>query len=164
MAIPCPICNHPQRQAIDKALLATESLQHVTSLFNVPYRSLFNHKKNHVTAKLKKAKEVSEGAEADSLLKRIKSLETKALSLLDKAESSGDLRTALHGVREARACLEILAKLQGELAQEGATTVNVLVTSPAWVEMRTVIITALEDYPEAKAKLTEALEANYAGS
>ena len=105
---------------------------------------------------LLKAKEVKELARADTILKQLKTLQGKAMDLLEKAERSGDLRTALQGIREARGCLELLAKLSGELAQEGST-VNVLVTSPAWIEMRTVILRTLTDYPEAREAVTQAL-------
>lgn len=159
---PCLVCNHKQRLAIDKAILEGETLPHLAQRFTVSGRSLFNHKQKHIPASLLKAKQIKEEAMADTLLGRIQALESKAMELLSKAERTGKIKVALQGVREARACLELLAKLTGEL-QEGAT-VNVLVASPEWIDMRTVILTTLEDYPEAKAKLTEALEVNYAGS
>ncbi len=70
-----------------------------------------------------KAQEAQEVAQADNLLEQVQNLQAKALSILAKAEAAGDLRTALQGIREARSCLELLAKLQGELQQEG--TVNI---------------------------------------
>jgi hypothetical protein len=47
-------------------------------------------------------------------------LQNRALSILDRADESGDLRTALSAIREARSNLELLAKLLGELQPEGS--------------------------------------------
>lgn len=149
----CPVCVHSERQEIEKALLRGETLQQLTQ-YGVSKRSLFNHKHNHITERLKKAQEVKEVARADSLLDQLKQLQQKALELLDKAEAAGDLRTALQGVREAKGCLELLAKLQGELAQEGSINI---VLSPSWVSLRTVILRTLEPYPEARLKIAQAL-------
>jgi hypothetical protein len=105
-------------------------------------------------AKLVKAQEAREIAKADSLLDQVTELRDKALSILDKAEQAGDLRTALQGVREAKGCLELLARLQGELQEQA--TVNVLI-NPQWLSLRTVILQTLELYPEARLRLAEAL-------
>ena len=47
-------------------------------------------------------------AAADDLLGQVRALRSKAMSILLAAERQGDLRTALAGIREARACLELL--------------------------------------------------------
>ena len=157
----CPVCVHGERQEIEKALLGSETLHQIAQRFELKYWAVYRHKHRHLPSTLLKAQEVQEVARADSLLDQLKQLQQKALTLLDKADAAGDLRTALQGVREAKGCLELLAKLQGELAQEG--TVNILV-SPAWVSLRTVILRTLEPYPEARLKLSQALrEVDHAG-
>ena len=72
-----------------------------------------------------------------------------------KAEADGDIRTALAGIREARGCLELLAKLLGEL-RDGAA-VNVAV-SPGWVAVRSAILDALAPYPDARLAVAVRLE------
>jgi hypothetical protein len=106
---------------------------------------------------LVKAQDAAEVAHADNLLEQVKSLQARALTILDKAEASGDLRTALSAIREARGNLELLAKLLGELQQEG--TVNVIM-SPEWLSIRSTIVTVLEPYPQARTAVLEALSAN----
>ncbi len=101
------------------------------------------------------AKEATEVARGDSLLEQVQFLQDKAISLLGKAENAGDMKTALQGVREARGCLELLAKMQGELAQEG--TINISV-NPEWLELRAVILQAVEPFPEAREAITGALQ------
>lgn len=73
---------------------------------------------------------------------------------LSKAEEAGELRTALSAIREARGNLELLAKLSGELQQEG--TVN-LHLSPEYLEVRTAILVAVEPYPEAAQAISRAM-------
>jgi hypothetical protein len=100
-------------------------------------------------------REAQEVTKADSLLDQVIELRDKALSILAKAERAGELRTALQGVREAKGCLELLARLQGELQER--TTVNVLV-NPQWITLRTVILKALDGYPDARHTVARALQ------
>jgi hypothetical protein len=73
-----------------------------------------------------KAVEAQEVAQADTLLEQVKSLSTRALSILSQAEGAGDLRTACSAIREVRSTLELLLKVSGELKGD-QTTVNVAV-------------------------------------
>jgi len=57
--------------------------------------------------------------------------------------------------------LELLAKLEGKLQQEG--TINITV-SPQWLAIRAVIVQAVASYPEARAAVAAALsEVDHAG-
>ena len=154
MPKPCPVCIHPERQSIERAILASENLREVAKRFALSYWATDRHKRGHIPAGLLKAQQIREVARGDSLLEQVKSLQDKALGLLGKAEATGDLRTALQGVREAKGCLELLAKLQGDLSQEGCFNV---VLSPSWVSLRTIILQVLESYPEAKLRIAQAL-------
>jgi len=141
-------------EEINRLLLETQNIAKIAEQYNVNYHALYRHKANHLPAEMVKAQEAREVANADTLLGQVGELRDKALSILDKAEQAGDLRTALQGVREAKGCLELLAKLQGELAQEG--TVNVMIT-PQWLSLRAVILQALEPYPEARLTVARTL-------
>lgn len=85
----------------------------------------------------------------------MRDLQTRTLNILDAAEQSGDLRTALGAIREARGNLELLGKLAGEL--QAGQVVNILV-SPQWVTLRSVILESLEPFPEARLAVASALE------
>jgi len=81
----------------------------------------------------------------------VKALLDKALGIMTRAESAGDMRTALAGVRESRSCLELLGKVSGELS-DSPVTVN---TGDTYnVNELTVILTGLPKvlgpYPEAR--------------
>ncbi len=150
----CSICNHEQKTEINRLLLEGEPYRKVSMRFGTSVGALQRHKE-HLPVKMVKAQAAMETVVADSLLDQVKALLVKANSILTQAELAGDLRTALQGVREARGCLELLAKLQGELQQEGTTNIIFI---PKWLELWAVILQVLEPYPEAKLKLAEALQ------
>src|SRR2546423_12676111 len=114
----------------------------------------FRHREDHLPAKLAQAEQARETAAATDLLAEVAALRAKAVSLLLKAEQQGDIRRALAGIREARGCLELLGELQGELNRQ--PTVNVLV-SPEWLTVRTALLAALADEPQARAKVAARL-------
>lgn len=155
MARKCKVCEHSKLDEINKSLIECQNISEISRDYDIPWNSLDKHKKNHLPAALSQARQAGEVSRADTLLEQVKQLQDKACSLLDKAESAGDMKTALTGVREARSCIELLAKLQGELQQEG--TVNVTI-SPEWMELRTVILQAVEPFPDARQAIAEAIE------
>jgi len=158
----CSVCSHEDRAAIDKALVADASFRTIAKLYSIGAQSVRRHRLDHLPASIAKAEAVSRGVEAIDLLAELKELREKAMSLLLQAELSGDIRTALQGIREARACLELLAEVQGELDRR--PTLNVLAVSPQWLQVRSVVMTALTPYPEARREVAAGLMALEAGS
>jgi hypothetical protein len=57
-------------------------------------------------------------------------------------------------VREARACLELLAEMVGELSRQ--PQINILVL-PEWERIRYTMLQTLAPYPEARAAVADAL-------
>jgi hypothetical protein len=151
----CTICRHAQRPAIDRALVSGEPYRHIAERFGTSATALTRHKADHLPAALAKAHEASEVAAADDLLGQIQELRRKAIELLGKAEKAGDYRTALMGIREARACIETLLEVEGELDRR--PTVN-LVLSPEWIALRASIVAALQPYPDASTALVHFLD------
>ena len=149
----CTCCTHPERAAIDAALLANAPLRDIARQFNVSKDALQRHRE-HIPATLAKAQEAREVANADDLLGQVKSLQARAMGILATAESTLNLRTALAAIREARGCIELLAKLTGELNENPVVNITI---SQEWLEVRTVLLAALERHPEAKQTVLEAL-------
>jgi hypothetical protein len=145
----CTICTHSQKETIDAALVAGESFRYVALRFGTSATALFRHKAEHLPASMTKAQEAKEITQADDLLGQVRELQRRTMAILDTAtaEETSDLKIALAAIREARGCLELLAKLTGELAQEG--TVSILL-APEWVQVRALVLTALSPYPEAR--------------
>jgi hypothetical protein len=151
----CTICTHPNRAEIEDAIvIRSQAKRRIAAQFGVTEQALRRHLREHLPELLKKAREAEEASRADELLRHLRALHSKTLSILLSAEGSGELRTALSAIREARGNLELLAKLSGELQQEG--TVN-LHLSPEYLEVRTAILVAVEPYPEAARAISRAM-------
>jgi len=157
----CTVCEHPEREAIDRALVGETSNLSVSALYDVSEAAIRRHKANHLPAKLVMAQKAAEVVQADNLLEQVRDLQQSTLNILAEAEQAKQYRTALGAIREARGNLELLAKLLGEL-DEGPT-VNVLI-SPEWLELRAVIVGALEPYSEARGAVLRAIEGASNGS
>lgn len=80
---------------------------------------------------------------------------SQAVRVLETAKSKQHILGATSAIREARSCVELLARLAGELAENN--TVNVFV-SPEWTQLRAVLIEALAPHPEARLAVAEALQ------
>jgi hypothetical protein len=139
--------------AINRALVEGTPNRRIASHHDVTERAVRNHKAGHLPTALVKAREAEEVADADDLLSQVKDLQTRTLTVLDKAECAGDLRTALGAIREARGNVELLAKLLGEL--DARPQVNVVLIDP---QVRDAIVRALAPYGEARLAVAGALE------
>jgi hypothetical protein len=150
----CTVCTHPDRAKIDEALVGGVAFPALVAEYRVSKDSLSRHKANHLPAKLVMAQAAEEVAQADTLLGQVRDLQSRALTILGKAEEAGDLRTALSAIREARGNLELLAKLLGELDERPVVNLNL---SPEWLELRAVIVAALEPHSEAREAVLKAI-------
>ena len=151
----CSVCVHPDREAIDRALVdGADSYRRIATRFGLSESAVRRHKANHLPAALARAKGAEEMTQADDLLAQMGDLRRQAQVIKDKAEKAGDLRTALAGIRELVRIVELLAKLRGEL--DDRPVINVLVT-PQWVQVRAVLLQALTPYPEARTAAAAAL-------
>jgi hypothetical protein len=151
----CTGCDHPERHSIDEALISGAPYRSVAKRFGLSESSVYRHKTEHLPAQLLKAREAEEAARADDLLEQVRSLQAHALAILERAEEAGDLRTALAAISQARGNLELLGKLAGELDERPVVNLTV---SPQWLELRAVIVGALEPHPAAHRAVVKALE------
>lgn len=106
----CTICKHEARDTIDGLLVQRASYRNIAQRFAVSVTALHRHKQ-HLGEHLVKAAEAQEVLSASKLLADLQALQQRAIALLDKAESSGDLRVALQGVREAREVIASMARI-----------------------------------------------------
>jgi len=167
----CTVCRHQNRDDIEKALLGNDTFRHIAVQYNVSTGALQRHKKDHLIERLAEVQKAKKDAlrhhgevaamnanqelcQTESMLDQIRDLRLKALSLLNQAEISGDLRTALAGIREARSCIELLAKIDGQLNETNQVNITL---STEWIALRTHIIAAIEPYPEARGAVLNAI-------
>ncbi len=152
----CTVCTHKSTRKIDKALATREgSYRDISRRFGVSKDALGRHLHEHLPETLARGHEAAEAARADELLRQVRGLQEKTLDLLLKAESAGDLRTALSGIREARSNIELLARLEGQIAERPSVVVNNAIFMAAPV--REAIARALRPYPLAGYAVSDAL-------
>ena len=154
MAQRCSICLHPERNAIDKAIIAGVTLRNIGSQYGMSEASVHRHKKAHLPKELALAHEAKEITSSDSIMGDLIDLKDRAERILETSERTGDLRTALLGIKELRNTIELLLKVSGEL--QPAQTVNISI-HPQWVQLQQVIFKTLEGFPAAKSALIEAI-------
>jgi DNA-binding transcriptional ArsR family regulator len=187
MSRPCSICAHTERLEIDRLLLQGTSYRDIAGRFGLSKTAISRHKESHIGTDLQDVREamiqareealaqikeetletikeevVAEAREttaarletAASYLDQLILLRQKAADILEEAAEAGDLKTAIAGIREARACIETLARIEGQLSDAPQITI---INSPEWVEVRTVIIQALDPYPQAKEAVVNAI-------
>ena len=93
---------------------------------HVPIRKSALHRhKQHLQTTLTQAKSAEEVLRGESLLEDLQDLGAEANRLKQKAERSGDLRTAMAGLRELARLIEIRARVAGEL-KDREINLNVL--------------------------------------
>jgi hypothetical protein len=151
----CTVCDHTERHSIDEVLVSGAPYRSVAKRFELSESAVYRHKTEHLPTQLLKAREVDEIAHADDLLEQVRHLQTHALGILERAEKTGDLRTALAAISQARGNLELLGKLAGELDERAVVNLNV---SAEWLELRAVIVGALVPHPRAREAVLSALE------
>lgn len=73
MARKCTICEHPQVEAINKALVEGMSLSEIVSLFpGITKSALHRHKESHLPTTLSKAKEAQQIVQGDTVMAELK--------------------------------------------------------------------------------------------
>jgi len=129
-------------------MVAHTPYRSIAHQYGISHTSLIRHHDDHLPAVLAQAKEAAEEARADDLLAQLKGLRGKAIQILARAEREGDLRAALGAIREARATIELLGELAGELDRRAVVNVTL---SAEWLLVRAAILAALAPFPEARA-------------
>ena len=150
----CKICNHPEVDDVNAKLVAGVSGRVIGEMYNLHYKAVLNHKKKHLPKVLVQAQSLKDSDAADNLLNRVESLFSRSEDLITKAEVEGKYAPAVTAVKECRNCLELIAKLLGEL--KTGTEIN-LIFNPQFVQARLTITEALRPYPEARAAVIKAL-------
>ena len=153
----CTVCSHKDVDEINRLLLSGTSFRDIAGQFDLSKTALARHKESHIPELLSKSSDLKaevESIQGNQTLVEVRELKVKALDILGKAERAGDLKTALLGIREARSCLELCMKAEGQIKDGPQITI---INNPEWVELRTVIIGALEPFPAARQAVIDAI-------
>src|SRR5262250_1946234 len=108
MANTCTVCRHPERDAINAALIAQEPLRSIAKRTGTKPTAVFRHKQNHLPLALTKAAREVEVVQAMSLIEQIEVFQATALAIMAEAKATGNYYIALMAMREGRANMELL--------------------------------------------------------
>lgn len=85
---------------------------------------------------------------------QLRILRERAALALETAEGAEDVKTALLAIKELRELVRLWGELEGKLQSQPQITI---INSPEWLQLKTVIVTALRPHPEALEAVLEAL-------
>jgi hypothetical protein len=151
----CSVCSHPALDNIDAALIRRRPYREIAGRFGVSDSALSRHLNEHLAADVQKALSERATSKGVKVMDRLAGMIDRLDGFLDRAEEDKDGPEFRATAAELRKQLELIAKLQGELAQEGTTNISV---KAEWLEVRALIVSALEPHPEAKRAVVAALE------
>ena len=150
----CTLCEHPKRERINRELVGGASNRSVASVYDVSEAAVRRHKGNHLPAKLLLAHQEEDVREALDVVRQLKAINAASLHILKEARDQGKPSTALQAIDRIQRQIELQAKLLGELDERPVVNLNV---SPEWLELRAVIVGALQPHPEALGAVVGAL-------
>lgn len=152
----CTICYHPERSAIESAIVTGESYRHIASQFGVGYKSVERHiADKHVAQEIKQTQAAKEEARSLDVVKQLKDINEISQAILKESRDLKDNDIALKAIDRIAKQLELQAKLLGDI---GGTQMNVYL-SPEWQDIRKVLVQALVPFPDARIAVADALAA-----
>ena len=167
----CTVCTHPERAAIDKALVDGQPYRSIAQHFAASPDAVLRHKESHLRDLLAQVKqrhaaheatlgaavqeqEAAKVEQAIDIVKQLKAINAASVSILHEARQAGNAETALKAVDRVLKQIEFQARLLGELDER--PQVNVLL-APEWVSIRASLLAALGPFPEARAAAAQHL-------
>jgi len=153
----CTICTHERRYEIEE-LLATRqgTYRAISRQYGISKDAVSRHvASRHVGQLISLSADAERAARGDSLLDRVEHLQRRIEEFLSRVEHTDNYPATLGAFREMRSNLELIGEVTRELDRAG--TINVAL-NPEWLEIRGVIIAALEPHPAARDSVLRALE------
>jgi hypothetical protein len=153
----CTVCSHEKRYEIEERLATRQgTYRGIARTYGLSEDAVSRHVSGgHISQLIALAADAERAARADTLLDRIEALQSRTLAILSAAEETNEHRTALAAIREARGNLELIGEVTKEL--DRTPTLN-LHLNPEWLELRAVIVGALDAHPDARGAVLRALE------
>jgi hypothetical protein len=114
----CKACRHPQRDTIDRQLIAGTPLRHIVASTGLSLGGLSRHRthlKQMMGDALKDRTESERVENGSDLLQRVQKLVDEAEGVLQAAKAAGNLKAATAAICAAVRTLELVGRLTGEL-------------------------------------------------
>jgi len=122
---PCSICTRSDRAEIDRSLVTGVPLRELEARHTGTTRSALDRHRKHIPSALTQAKQAERVADATSVLSRLERLLSRCEAAFDRAmQDRKSQGVAAAYAREIRGCLELLAKLSGELQTAGRVAIT----------------------------------------
>jgi len=152
----CSICAHPRAFEINEGLVIQKvSNRAIASQYGLNKDTVRRHKE-HIPELLLKASRAEEIVEADKILDQILDHLDRGYALEQKAASRDELGYEIGAHNSVRSDIALLAEALGKIDRSGG--IKFVLNNPTWVMLEQTIVDALEDFPDAKAAVLQALE------
>lgn len=108
----CRACFHPDRAAIDAALVEhAAGYARLAARFGLSYGGIRRHERDHLARGFQDAQELHAMIDTEALVAKLEELDGAVHRVLSRGESSGDDRLVLLAVKEGRGNVETLARI-----------------------------------------------------
>ena len=157
---------HPQSEEIIRRLASGEEYSEIVrDIPTITWDDLDYYQKKKLPGILSKSKDLKALADeieqadvhkGDTYLQLVIGLQKKALDALEQQNAKEDPKSWAMVSREARGYVELMGKALDRIMEAPPAQITII-NHPEWVELRTLIIGALEPYPEAREAVIHAI-------
>jgi hypothetical protein len=157
---------HTQSEEIIRRLASGEDYSKIVEDYpDIRYQDLDYYAQNKLPAILSKSNDLKALADeieqadvhkGDTYLQLVIGLQKKALDALEQQNAKEDPKSWAMVSREARGYVELMGKALDRIREAPPAQITII-NNPEWVELRTLIIGALEPYPEAREAVIHAI-------
>jgi len=158
--------SHPQSEEIIRRLACGEEFSDIVrDIPTITWDDLDYYQKKKLPAILSKSNDLKALADeieradvhkGDTYLQLVIGLQKKALDALEQQNAKEDPKSWAMVSREARGYVELMGKALDRIREAPPAQITII-NNPEWVELRTLIIGALEPYPDARQAVVHAI-------
>lgn len=165
----CKVCNHPDRASIELGLANKVPIRVLGKRYGLSSDSVWRHGQNHMSAELH-GQLMTRGrmtpqdlenlriTESEGVLQHLVAVRGRLYGLMDAATMQDDYRGAAAIGNQIGKNLETTAKLLGDIRTGTVNVTQNVLLLPEFHALRTTIMQALRQHPEARASVATALK------
>jgi hypothetical protein len=157
MASRCTICNHKDRLAIDREIIAGLPYRDISGRWELSKSAVERHASSHLADAIARDHAAAAEVTSRSLVAELRVLRETTLGVLEEARADGNGALALRAIERLEKQAELVGRLAGELVDRQVVEERHVLVDRQWLELRRVILSALKPFPDAVAVLRKAL-------
>lgn len=158
MPIPCTICNHSDRAAIDATIADHRPLTQVASAFHVARTSLQRHRDNHLKPSLEKSKRLATDLQLNHLNACLNQIYAHTHSVLIDNLNNLDNNAALKTIHRLERLLALAFQFSKHSRDAGSIAQDFAFTPKKDEDLSAIILASIQPYPAAFAAFSQALK------